>query len=543
MKSTHSLIGIHINKAKSVKTIHRDKTFREDFSTTRLKALLDAPIIVTEADVEQYRNEVYQVFTESSIRDLVESCRKEAISNIIGPLGLGSFMSLYDKLGGNVDTIFNVRRGIYATDKERQRYKNRDKYDKNKYHSSDSYRNHNAQMKEKRKKGELIDPYTGKPLSSEHDLDHTIPAKEIHDDPGRTLAEQDGVELANADSNLTATDPSINRSKGQLSMSEFIQAIENKKREISNQIENLKKKEKENGNLTDTQKKSLQELEDKLEKLDGLDYEKMLAADEKARKEYDHSLNVAYYTSGKFIKKLASTSLKEAGKMGIRQALGLLLCDLTNALFDELTDCWKNGIAVQSNEKPLSAMRRRLKRVGEKVIRNWKNLIWAFRDGAISGFLSNLLTVFLNTFMTTAKNIIRIIRDGMSVLYGAAKAWLFPNQGLSKEEARDAALKLLVAGALSVGGIALEELVAKTFAAVPIPGKELLISIGVGVLTGVATAVVMYALDKWDPFGAKDAQKREAVAKRISDDWERLKIENEQSLGRIENLLAEAGWV
>ena len=36
-------------------------------------------------------------------------------------------------------------------------------------------------------------------------LDHIISAKEIHDDPGRILAERDGAELANDASNLAFT--------------------------------------------------------------------------------------------------------------------------------------------------------------------------------------------------------------------------------------------------------------------------------------------------------------------------------------------------
>lgn len=542
MKNEQDFFTWHKEAARINREYSAAKKTDVDLSVDHLEILLNSPIIVTEEDVKQYQNEVYQSFTEKGIRDLVESCRKEAIANIVGPLGLGRFVAFYDKLGGNVDTIFNVRKNVYATEEEQKKYDSREQYDSHKYHSEESYKEHNAKLKKDRENGTLVDAYTGQPLTSEHNQDHVISAKEINDDPGRVLAEQDGTKLANTDSNLVGIDPSINKSKGAKSIYDFIKYTEDKKQKISEQIEKLKNKKEQNGKLTEKQEKSLQELENKLNKLNTLDYEKMLAADKKARKEYDHKITVAYYTSGKFIKNTAVTSAKEAGKMGIQQALGLLLCDLTNAFFDELADCWKNGIAVKPNEKPLSAMRTRLKRVGAKVIRNWKNLILAFRDGAISGFLSNLLTVFINTFMTTARNIIRIIREGMQVLFKAGKALLFPARGISREEARDAALKLLVASALSVGGIALQDMVTKAFAAMPFPGKETLISIGVGVLTGVSTAVVMYALDKWDPFGAKDVKKREALAQRILDDRERLFAERDQSLTQIENLLAELGW-
>lgn len=43
--------------------------------------------------------------------------------------------------------------------------------------------------------------------------DHTISAHEIHDDPGRILADKPGVDLANQDSNLNSTHACINNLK------------------------------------------------------------------------------------------------------------------------------------------------------------------------------------------------------------------------------------------------------------------------------------------------------------------------------------------
>ena len=86
----------------------------------------------------------------------------------------------------------------------------------------ESYKEHNAKLKKDRKNGTLVDAYTGQPLTSEHNQDHVISAKEINDDPGRVLAEQDGTKLANTDSNLVGIDPSINKSKGAKSISDFI---------------------------------------------------------------------------------------------------------------------------------------------------------------------------------------------------------------------------------------------------------------------------------------------------------------------------------
>ena len=73
----------------------------------------------------------------------------------------------------------------------------------------------NSKYSREKKAGNLDDSYTGNRLkrNANVDLDHTISSKEIHDDPGRVLAEMDGPDIANTDSNLNPTDRSINRSK------------------------------------------------------------------------------------------------------------------------------------------------------------------------------------------------------------------------------------------------------------------------------------------------------------------------------------------
>lgn len=537
---TNNLLSIDVIKGFP-KLTENDTTLYHDFSVEELEKLKKMEITVTSKEIDNYRNTAYSQLTEENISNLITKCRQETIRQIIIPLGLGYFFALYDKVGGNVDTIHNVRESIWATDEERERYENRGEYNSHVYHSNPAYAENNKHLKELRDQGKLIDPMTGKPLTDKYDQDHTISAKEIHDDAGRVLAEQVGEVLANSDFNLVGIDPSINRSKGKMTMSEFIQYVEKKKININKQIENLHRKEKENGVLTDSQRDSLEQLEKLQEKLESLDYERMLAMDEKARKKYNEKINKAYYTSQKFIKNTFVTSSKEGLKMGWQQALGLLLVDLTNAFFDELIDCWNHGItSASSNEKMSEALRIRFTRVGNKVVANWKNIIVAFCDGFVSGFLSNLLTVFINVFYTTLKNLIRIIREGMFIFYRAAKTLLFPEKGMSKEETWDDVLKILIAGSLTVGGIVLEEVIAKACEPLIFPGKDLFITICVGVLTGVSTVVILYGIDRWDPFGAKDVKKRNLLEKQIMQDYEKLQKEHEKYLCKMEELMGIA---
>ena len=515
-----------------------DKVSGVDTSIARLEVLMNSEISVPEEDVIAYREAAYAQLTEKNFSDLFVDCRKEVLRNIIIPLGLGHFVALYDKVGGNVDTVHNVRNDIWATDEERERYENRGEYDKNANHQGNpDYKRIKAAYDKREGMGEVfIDPYSGKKIDKKN-IDHVISAKEAHDDKGRVLAELDGSALVNVESNLTPTDETVNKVKKDMSISDFIKNIPNKKEEYKKTIEKLKSKE----HLNEKQQKEFDAAERKLKKISELDESLMLEKDKEAREEYNKKVNEAYYGSKKFIKNTVVTSGKEGLKMGWQQAFGLLLVDLSNAFFDELIDCWKNGIAsASSDEKITEALKIRLARVGNKVLADWKNIIAAFRDGFVSGFLSNLLTVFINTFYTTLKNLVRIIREGMFVLVRAGRTLLFPEKGMSKEEAWDAALKVLVAGALSIGGIALEEAVSKACEALVFPGKDTIITICVGILTGVSTAIVLYGIDKWDPFGAKDIKRRRLLEEQIERDAERLRAEHEKYLTEMERILGLA---
>lgn len=102
--------------------------------------------------------------------------------------------------------------------KEQENYKQRGEYDSDKYHSYSKYIEINKKQTELKESWQLKDYMTNEKVAknAKTDLDHIVSAKEIHDDPGRVLAEIDGAELANTETNLKMTDSAINRSKKQI---------------------------------------------------------------------------------------------------------------------------------------------------------------------------------------------------------------------------------------------------------------------------------------------------------------------------------------
>ena len=347
------------------------------------------------------------------------------------------------------------------------------------------------------------------------DLDHVVAANEIHNDPRRFLAEMDGKALANTESNLVMTTSSVNRSKKAKRMDEFVAQQQQKKAARQERIKALSAQE----NLSDQDRKELQ----KLKEFEALDEERMLRADEIARSEITKQLNKAYYTSTKFAKNVAITSGIEAGKMGLQQAFGLLLTDFFSALFEEVRDSYNNGFQEGVDASGFfEALAIRCERVAITVVADWRNVVTAFRDGAMSGFLSNLFTTAINAFATTAKNLVRIIREGTLSILRAIKILLFRPEGMTFSEAMDSALKLIITGALTIGGIALDEYLRKVLlplmSGIPVISdfSNILVTILSGGLTGVATALVIYAIDRMDPFGVRAEERHVYVMETIS---------------------------
>lgn len=183
---------------------------------------------------------------------------KTVIKSLTTSFGL-DFLLFKDKIGGNVDTVHKVREwqdnlqskgksDINVSDEIKRQFtsdgKNTESYKKillNKdgsikynsagkidkhddYHNKDqSYNDRKIEDNKLFESGNLIDGYSGEKLNeyslkknghkTPHELDHVIAASYIHHDAGRILSEENGVQLANSESNLITTHWYINNIK------------------------------------------------------------------------------------------------------------------------------------------------------------------------------------------------------------------------------------------------------------------------------------------------------------------------------------------
>jgi hypothetical protein len=472
--------------------------------------------------VDALIKECADAYDRERFDDLLKECKLKVIEGVVVPFGLGGIVAHYDKNGGNVDTIHNAREGVYATEEERRRYAavTPSQYNGTEYHSHKKYRETNARAK----MGPVEDAYAGGMITGQQNLDHVVSAKEIHEryngDPGRVLAELTGPDLANIEVNLRFTNEHINKSKREKSIEEYIVYRREKVSRIQGQIEALERKDKIGG-LNENQKRSLEGCKKAKERFDsdGFDEERARAVDKKARPAFERTINKAYYGSAKFAKRVAASGATEGLKMGWMQAFGLALTEFFVGIIDEARDAYKNGFSLEGDGF-WQSLKKRFMRVVRRVVARWHDALDAFKKGFVSGFLSNLVTVLINCFVRTGKNVVRMIREGFFSLFRAVKILFKRPQGMTMREAAHEATKIIASGLVVVGGVALAEWLDKVIAA-SCPWLEvisdILVAIISGVITGISAALVVYALDKLDIFDVNARKKHASIMARLAD--------------------------
>ncbi len=432
--------------------------------------------------------------SENVMQSIFSQYERVIVQSIITSFGLDFLIK--DQHGGDVDTIHNVRQigkdpNMTYKNKQNQRdYENRGEYNSTSYHSHPGYIQKNKEVSQQKKDGTLTDAYTGEKIAPNEktNLDHVISAKEIHDDPGRVLSGLDGTKLANSDENLKPTGESINKSKKAYSMDEFINRLEKTQEQRQKRIDELNSKP----NLSDSERKELK----KLSQLQSADKEKMREIDKKARKEYEYKIAKEYYTSKKFATDVAVSAGKVGVKMGIRQALGLVFTEIWFSVKEEFVKYdvhpgWKMDMGDF-----FKAIGEGVKNGFASAKSKYKEILSNFASGTFSGIFSSITTTICNIFFTTAKNVVKIIRESFSSIVEAGKILLFNPDNLPFGERIRAAVKIIATGASVILGTLVSEAIGKTpVAAIPVIGDIVKTFCGT-LCTGIVSCTLLYFLDR-----------------------------------------------
>ncbi len=426
---------------------------------------------VTSNEVKEFLLKFKQQFNDERFNQLIVDCKKEIINSIVIPFGLGKIVAAYDKVGGNVTTIHNANQNIYA--KEKDKYKREDytntKNSEGKQFAGQGKNSVGSQYTKSQmdSNSNVIDAYTGKVQKADTTSpDHIESLSQYHKDGGFMQSNTKKADFATDENNLALTDRYINQSMRDFDKKDW---MEKEKNGIKNKERFDIDEKKLNKAIEEGKKTAKEHLPTDLEK-------------------------AQYYTTNSI-----ATGISEGAKMGMQQALGAILVEFFTALFDEIIDIYKNSFSNGFDDNRfINILKERIRRIGIRLTDKWKDFIKSFKDGAISGFISNLVTTLTNMFITTGKRIVRIIREGIFSLFRAVKVLLFPPDNLSFSEALHEAKKLIASGLIISIGVILEEYVddlIKTTVFLE-PFADVLTTILIGGITGIAISLAVYYIDK-----------------------------------------------
>ncbi len=417
----------------------------------------------------------------SSIWDEYE---RVIVQSLITSFGL-DFL-IHDQHGGDVDTIHNVRKigsdpNIKYKNKQNEKdYENRNPYDRVAYHSDDRYKNivKNAKKNFNQKgiwtddayiDGNTVAPVSNKtiPRNRQGQLDHVVSASEIHNDAGRILSGLDGIDLANSPENLRYTNASLNNNMRDKSMEEYIKWCEDNPDKVN---WNGKKGEP----LSEDVKNKLR------------------AEYNRAKKEYDTKLVKNYYTSSKFIKDTTLAAAHCGGQMAARQALGFVFVEIWDSAKKEL-----QSMPPHSDLKDmLNAVQNGIQNGVNNARLRYREIISKFEEGFAAGILSSLTTTLCNIFFTTAKNLVKTIRQIYASVIQAGKVLLFNPDNLMFGDRIKTSSVILATGASVLVGASIGELIGLTpIGKIPVIG-EVVQTFSSTLVSGLLSCTLLVFLDR-----------------------------------------------
>jgi len=219
---------------------------------------------------------------------------------------------------------------------------------------------------------------------------------------------------------------------------------------------------------------------------------------------------VKYHT-----KDLVKTGARDAARNGVRQALGVLFYEFINGCIVELKRIFRERNQDNLLDRIMSAM----KQVMARVLAKLKSAMDAALHGAVQGFFHTLIVFIINNFITTAKKVVTILREGMSSLWKAIKLMVNPPKGMSAMEVAREVSKIFIGVAVTTIGILLEGALNGLLTSVPFlaPFAGILSPVLMGIITGVVAALLVYGVDRlFDWLSSTGTEKLLAMENRLN---------------------------
>lgn len=431
----------------------------------------DDLIIDIDDQVEVLLKQINSTPNHRQQRDFVESFQNMMIDQVLGPFGMSRAL-FDDRDGGAITSLHNFEKGVVANDADGARHAEWVKANENNFERSD----YDARLDErfpdmKSPDGKYHDGYR-KPGTELPEgprtaaRDHVVPASEVERSSRGHLAQtrEERVETATQDENVVLTGFNMNSSKSDEDLLVWAQKP------------NSKDPSKTNAEAYDLDEKVLKEK-----------YKEAKAAVEGAQKK------AVFMKQGS---ELLVEGGKAAGYLAMRQVLGMILKDVVQGLIDDVRYLVREGFTgVQSL---IELVKARLQATFNTLREKWAEYLKEGASAGLSGFFSTLITLVINSFITTAKNIVTLIREAVLALVRSIKVIVAPPAEMSKGEIAFEVLRLLSAAVATCAGMALEESIKKALESIPLltPFAGELAPVIAGIITGALTLFTVLAFDR-----------------------------------------------
>lgn len=423
---------------------------------------------------------------EDSFSDL--SLLEEDRKNIANPDSLGKTIldEVWKQFGNQIGLDITNETLIQQYDREHP-----ETYDdiKNEILTDESYTKTREQMKSDQMDGTLVDAYTGKTIKpgEKFDVDHVVSRKEIFQNQRRKQANLSTEELANKEENKQATNDSLNRSKKEKSVDDYLDGREQREADLIKQNEKANKKV-DGSTLSDVEKRLQKEKNDKAlqNKIDAND-DLMKQADKTARK----AIN----------KDITTGAVKEVGKKAGKDALKAVAISALFSLLKEIMNAFVRFLKSQS--KTFSKFLAEMK----TAIESFFSKIMSVLQTGVSALVGTIVSEIFGPIVSVFKKLASFIKQGVSSFIDAInylKDKSNKNKPFSVKVAQVG--KIITAGLTAGSAILLGEVFEKILLAVP--GMQItlpllgtlanLIGLFLGSLvSGLVGAIVLNLIDKF----------------------------------------------
>lgn len=427
-------------------------------------------IVQIDDQVEEMIRQINAAPNAQQQAQFVDAFQSMMIDQLMGPFGLTRAM-FADRDGGDITTLHNFDKGVVANDADGARHTawqqanqstfDRDDYDKALDRAHDDMRSADGKFYD----GYKVDAEfpEGPRISAR---DHVVSASSIERSAKGHLGQtrEERVDTATLDDNVVLTGFNMNSSKGEKDLLKWAAEPSTK----------------------DPSKTNAQYYE--------VDPDTLIAKHRTATRAVDSTQNKAvfYKQAGEFMVEGAKTS----SKLIARQILGLLLKDLITGLVQDVRYLVREGF--NGAKSLMELVKERIHATFERVKKKWAEYLKEGLSAGLSGFISTLVTLVINSFITTAKNLVRIIREVVLSLVRAAKLIMSPPEGTPAGEIALEVMKIFGASVALCVGLALEEVIQKALEAIPVflPFAATLAPVITGILTGTLTLFTVMAFDR-----------------------------------------------